>query len=102
LKIVDLCQYTQRKSGNQEMFMVERGMQRELRVELLIYDGWVIGSYEHLFVSRSRPSETMSWPAARQHRDTAAGLSAGHTATGKRQRSTWIAIEIMRSKQRRT
>jgi hypothetical protein len=50
LKIVDLCQYTQRKSGNQEMFMVERGMQRELRVGLLIYVGWVIGSYEHLFV----------------------------------------------------
>ena len=30
--------------------MVERGMQRELRVGLLIYVGWVIGSYEHLFV----------------------------------------------------
>jgi hypothetical protein len=41
----------------------------------------------------------MSWPAARQHRDTAAGLSARHTATGKK---TVLDMDCDRNNEKQT
>jgi hypothetical protein len=48
-----ICVNTQRKRGKQEMLMVERGMQRELRVVgwsfLYMLDGWLVATNIYLF-----------------------------------------------------